>query len=73
MYEAINLEDANVNCPVPSAPVNGSVSYLSRRVGHIARYTCSTGYTVVGSSSRTCLAGGYWSEGEAYCFGKKTL
>ena len=66
---ALTVQDASVNCTGLSAPVNGTVSYRSRRVGHTARYTCSTGYTLVGSSSRTCLAGGYWSGQQPYCFG----
>ena len=46
---------------------NGAVSLTGFGVGHIARYTCSTGYTLEGSSSRTCLAGGYWSGHQPSC------
>ena len=67
------MQDASLNCPSVSTPMNGSVSYISRRVGHIARYTCSTGYTLEGSSSRTCLAGGYWSGQQPYCWGKHLI
>lgn len=70
-YIALTEQDANVNCPYLSGPVNGAVSYVSQRVGHIARYTCSTGYTLEGVSSRTCLAGGYWSEHQPACYGMK--
>ena len=71
-FIALTVQEASVNCPGLSTPTNGTVSYRSQRVGHIARYACSTGYTLEGSSSRTCLAGGYWSGHQPNCLGKKT-
>ena len=56
-----------MNCPGLFTPTNGAVAYTSPRVGYIAKYTCSTGYTLEGSSSRTCLAGGYWSGQQTTC------
>ena len=67
------MQDASLSCPGLSTPLNGSVSYTSQRVGHIARYNCSTGYILEGSSSRTCLAGGYWSGHQPYCWGKHLI
>ena len=71
-FIALTVQEASVNCPGLFTPTNGTVSYGSQRVGHIARYTCSTGYTLEGSSSRVCLAGGYWSGQQPNCWGKKT-
>ena len=67
------MQDTSLNCPGVSTPMNGSVSYISQRVGHTARYNCSTGYILEGSSSRTCLSGGYWSGHQPYCWGKHRI
>ena len=70
---ALSVQEATVSCTRLFSPSNGTISLTGLGVGHIARYTCSTGYTLEGSSARTCLAGGYWSGQQSNCWGKKTL
>ena len=56
-------------CTCPPGPSNGRISYCwrSRSVGSLIRYYCNSGYSAVGSTSRTCQRGGYWSGSAAVC------
>ena len=49
-------------CPVLPNPSNGRIKYSrGRRVGASVWYACSSGYTLIGSESRTCLRNLSWS------------
>ncbi|KAM6907154.1 complement factor B-like [Xenentodon cancila] len=52
-----------VECPDPNVMENGDVSPPQERyfVGNETTYECYSGYTMRGSSSRTCLPNGKWS------------
>ena len=58
-----------VQCPEVNDPTNGnaSIEHRVRGVGDIVEYTCSSGYDLVGSSSRTCLPDGTWTENTPQC------
>ena len=45
---------------MPEKPDNGWVKYRYLTVGAQARYYCNSGYTLVGSQSRTCHSDGNW-------------
>ncbi len=45
----------------------GAVSTNSRQVDTVATYTCDTGYTINGSSTRTCESDGMWSGSTPTC------
>ncbi len=49
-----------LQCPTLLPPLNGRVS---------ATYTCSTGYTLIGSSTRTCQTNEQWSGNAPTCQG----
>ncbi len=61
-------------CPDLTAIQNGGISYSTvsangyRRVTTVATHNCNTGFTLTGTSMRTC-SGGVW-EGTATCTGK---
>ena len=49
-------------CPVLPNPSNGRIkSSRGRRVGASVWYACNSGYTLIGSESRTCLRNLSWS------------
>ena len=64
-----------VRCPVLSL-ANGQVSYQynmvedgSPDVGSVASFTCNSGYSLHGDSSRTCQTSGSWSQQTPTCTG----
>ena len=62
-YTSYNVFHFSLGCPRLSSPSNGFVNFGTST----ARYGCNSGYTLVGSSTRTCTSGGYWSGSTPYC------
>ena len=68
-----------VPCPVLSAPDNGGVSYSNGITGApiptsiVATYSCSSAFTRVGDSTRTCQSGGTWTGSAPICQSKLLL
>ena len=59
-----------VDCGNLTDPVNGSVIHTAGSTfGQTATYSCNTGYSLVGDSTRTCQAEGNWSESAPTCQG----
>ncbi len=60
-----------VDCDSLNNPVNGQVNTSSgNTVGSIAIYNCSTGYNLIGNSSRACGSGGIWTNVAPECNSK---
>lgn len=57
-------------CPTVTRPANGAVSVNSLFVNGIARYSCGSGYEVVGTPSCTCQSTGVWSCSPPTCEGE---
>lgn len=50
-----------VQCQIPENPKNGKAIYTSVSYNSIVSYECSYGYTLIGESSRRCVADRKWS------------
>lgn len=48
-------------CSQLVAPANGQCNPCMAVVGQQAQFTCNNQYSLIGSSSITCLSGGQWS------------
>ena len=48
-------------CSQLTTPTNGHCNPCIAAVGQQAHFTCNDQYTLIGSSSVTCLLGGQWS------------
>ena len=59
----------STTCTRLSSPPGGAVTFSSSSLssGTIATYTCYSGYSLVGSSSRICLSSGSWNGSQPYC------
>ena len=57
-------------CPLLSDPQNGLVDAPSNTVRSIARYSCQTGYNLVGMNERECLTSAKWSGSPPSCISK---
>ena len=55
-----------VDCGALLDPVNGQVMLSGTVLRSVATYSCNTGYSLVGNSTRVCQADGMWS-GSASC------
>ena len=53
--------NAEVDCGDLFDPTNGGVSVNSTTFNSTATYTCDSGYSLVGDTTRICLASGLWS------------
>ena len=59
-----------VDCGNLTHPANGSVNHTAGTTfGQTATYSCNTGYSLVGNSTRTCQASGNWSGSAPTCQG----
>ena len=57
-----------VNCYSLTNPASGRVSYSAGTTfGQAATYSCNTGYSLVGGSTRICQATGVWSGSAPTC------
>ncbi|XP_062852030.1 CUB and sushi domain-containing protein 1-like [Trichomycterus rosablanca] len=54
-------------CGDPGIPPHGSRLGEEFRVRSLLRFTCEAGYTLIGSSERTCLQNGSWSGIQPMC------
>ena len=57
-------------CPLLSDPQNGLVDAPSYTVRSTARYSCQTGYELVGMKERECLTSAKWSGSPPSCISK---
>ena len=67
-----------IDCGGLSNITNGMLSYSAQGqdqtlLGVTVTYTCNTGYTVNGSSMRTCLTDSAWSGSDPTCDGKYSV
>ena len=61
------------SCGQPGIPSNGRVDISAgTSFGDVAKYSCDAGYTLNGTSERTCQADGRWNGTEPTCE-RKTL
>ncbi len=63
-------------CPGLTVSANGMISYNMgtaslRPMDTVATYTCVTGYTLNGGTTRTCGSDGVWSGSAPTCQGKE--
>ena len=55
------------DCGSLTEPLDGSVNYTSTTYDSHARYSCSTGYSLVGSETRVCQTTETWSDTAPIC------
>ncbi|KAL5022832.1 hypothetical protein ScPMuIL_001987 [Solemya velum] len=56
-----------VDCGQPPTSLNVIVDYTTSTVGQTAVYSCPPGYTLVGTSTQTCMVTGSWSGDTPQC------
>ncbi|ELT88666.1 hypothetical protein CAPTEDRAFT_119142, partial [Capitella teleta] len=61
-----------VQCPSLTNPDGGSVSAAATQYQSVATYSCSVGFFMQGSTTRTCQANGQWSGSNPTCTRKFT-
>ncbi|XP_065189553.1 P-selectin-like [Sycon ciliatum] len=61
-----------VMCPNVNAPENGAVSTGDTEVFTVRRFTCDTGFNLVGNPATVCMETGTWSDGTPHCIEKTT-
>ena len=57
----------SLRCPTLIAPEDGSVFQTGSLPGSVGTYSCSSGFTLVGPASVTCLNNGFWSSTTPQC------
>ena len=77
MFGIISITPYTVNtvpttCPDLIVPPNGMISYNMgtaslKPVNTVATFTCNTGYTLNGGTTRACVSGGVWSGSGPVC------
>ena len=60
-----------IRCPKLVAPSHGSMQSCSNLLGRTCQFSCSKGYQMLGSRSRTCQSNGEWTGSETDCQGMK--
>ena len=58
---------AVVDCPMLTAPLNGSFSPHVFEYGTMVTYSCSHGFTRVGAETTVCMPNGQWSNPMPTC------
>lgn len=58
-----------ISCGDLGTPPNGNKIGTLTVFGATAIFSCNTGYTLVGSRVRECMANGLWSGAEVQCLG----
>ena len=58
---------AAVDCGTLTDPLNGQVTLTATTFMSTATYSCNSGYTLSGSTTRTCEANGTWSDTAPTC------
>ena len=58
-----------VDCGNLTDPANGQVDHTAGTFGQNATYSCNTGYSLVGDSTRICQTEGDWSGSAPTCQG----
>jgi len=57
-----------VDCGTLTDPSNGVVTHIAGTTfGQTVNYSCNTEYYLIGNSTRTCQATGYWSWSAPVC------
>ena len=62
-----------MDCGTLTDPTNGEVDFTTTTYGSSSTYSCSTGYTLVGGSVRTCQESGGWSSSAPTCGKKQSI
>lgn len=61
---------APTTCPSLEAPAHGTKFGSKYFVGHEVHFTCSPGYSLVGSATRVCRENGTWTGADVTCKGE---
>jgi len=58
-------------CPKPNNPINGNVVFSDLLEGNYAKYTCDSGYDLLGSPTIVCLSTGFWNPASPTYYSKE--